>query len=324
MAEGIPNIVATEATPETGAVPVTVILVAIGSLAHIERALDALLAQNGAPQFELIVSADPELGDIEPLRGRYPTVTMLAREGCRTPIELTTAGLKSARGERILLTEDSCVAHRDWVRTLSGSEWRGRAAVGGAIEPMPDVSPAMWAFYYVDFFRYMKPLEPGPSPSLSVCNVAYHRTQLDAVANLWESGFHETEIHRALQERFGSLYLEPAAEVHVRRTVSFKDAVYERYAFGRLFAATRVAYAGAGRRVYYMIFSPALPILLMGRMTAKALKSKDALPMFIRALPSLLSMVFAWTWGEWLGYLTRRRPRRITTAPEVDVAAAKA
>ncbi|HVF40236.1 MAG TPA: hypothetical protein VM939_10075, partial [Gemmatimonadaceae bacterium] len=126
------------------------------------------------------------------------------------------------------------------------------------------------------------------------------------------------------QERFGSLYLEPAAEVHVRRTVSFKDAVYERYAFGRLFAATRVAYAGAGRRVYYMIFSPALPILLMGRMTAKALKSKDSLPMFIRALPSLLSMVFAWTWGEWLGYLTRRRPRRITTAPEVDVAAAKA
>lgn len=320
MAEVIPNNVVTEDGPAPNTESVSVILVAIGSLSHIERALDALLAQRGAPPFELIVTADPELGDIDLLRRRYPKVKMISREGCRTPIELTTAGLREASGDRILLTEDSCVAHPDWVSTLAGSEWRDRAAVGGAIEPMPDASPAMWAFYYVDFFRYMRPLERGVSPSLSVCNVAYHRSHLAQTETMWANGFHETEIHRELQARFGSLYLEPDAEVRVRRTVSFRDAVYERYAFGRLFAATRVAYADTGRRLYYMIFSPALPVLLMGRMTAKAFKSRPALPMFMRALPSLLSMVFAWTWGEWLGYLTRRRPRRITTAPEVDAA----
>lgn len=317
MAEAIPNTSGIEGGGRRSEGSVSVILVAIGSLSHIDRGLQGLRDQQGAPAFETIVAADPELGDLSALRSKYPDIVMLSREGCRTPIELTTAGLRAATGDRILLTEDSCVAHHDWVRVLSGTEWRGRAAVGGSIEPMPDVSPSMWAFFYVDFFRYMRPLVEGVSPSLSVCNVAYHRSQLAEVESLWANGFHETEIHRALQERFGPLHICPDAEVRVRRTVTITDAVYERYAFGRLFAATRAAYAGTGRRLFYLVFSPALPLLLMGRMTAKAVKSRPTFAMFIRALPALLSMVFAWTWGECLGYLTRRRPARITTAPEV-------
>jgi hypothetical protein len=62
----------------------------------------------------------------------------------------------------------------------------------------------MWAFYYVDFFRYMRPVPSGGSPTLSVCNVAYHRSHLEAVHDLWKNGFLETEIHDALRERFAS------------------------------------------------------------------------------------------------------------------------
>lgn len=317
MDEGTPRTIGIEGEAQRhNEGSVSVILVAIGSLAHIDRGLKALQAQQRAPDFEIVVAADPELGDLRPLRAKYPDVVMLSSEGCRTPVELTTAGLRAATGDRILLTEDSCVAHHDWVRVLSGTEWRGRAAVGGSVEPMPDAAPAMWAFFYVDFFRYMRPLVDGVSPSLSVCNAAYHRSQLAAIESLWANGFHETEIHRALQQRFGPLHICADAEVRVRRTVSFADAVYERYAFGRLFAATRAAYAGTGRRLFYLVFSPALPVLLMGRMTAKAVKSGPTFALFVRALPALLSMVIAWTWGEWLGYLTGRRPARITTAPE--------
>jgi len=291
--------------------------VAIGSLAHIERALDALVAQEGAPPYDIIVAADPELGERATLRARYPDVSMISRAGCRTPIELAAAGIGAAFGSRILLTEDSCVAEPDWVRTLAATVWEGRGAVGGLVEPMPHISPAMWAFCYVDFFRYMRPAAEGTSPSLSVCNVAYHRSHLDAVRPLWENGFLETEIHRELQERFGSLFLAPDAEVRVRRTVTVRDAIYERYAFGRLFASSRLGHVGTGRRLYFLLFSPALPVLLMGRMTAKALGSASTFKSFVKALPALLAMVLAWTWGEWLGYVTRRRPARITTAPEI-------
>lgn len=306
------------ATIDHGGDTITVIVVAICSLQRLRRTLEALRNQEAAPPFNIVVAADPELGRLNELRADFPETQILAREGCRTPIELTTFGLSAAKGQRILLTEDSCLPQSNWVSALAGTSWEGRAAVGGVVEPGVSASPAMWAFYYVDFFRYMKPAAAGVSPSLSVCNVAYRRAHLDEIREIWATGFHETEIHRALQQRFGPLYLCPDAEVRVRRNVRFGDAVYERYAFGRLFGATRVAHAGVGRRLYYLVLSPALPVLLLGRMTARAARNPEARAMFAKALPSLATMILAWSWGEWLGYLTQRRPRRITTAPELD------
>ena len=296
---------------------VTVAVVAICGLPQLSRCLDALASQRDAPRFDVIVAADPALGDLAPLSRRFPSVTLLSRDGCRTPIALAAMALQACRGSRILLTEDSCLPDPAWVATLAATAWEGRGAVGGLVEPGEDASPAAWAFCYVDFFRYMRPAAEGPAPSLSVCNVAYHRSQLAAIAPVWESGFLEPEVHEQLRKRFGDLWLAPAAEVRVRRQVRFRDAVYERYAFGRLFGATRVATLSFLRRLLYVLLAPALPVLLFGRLAAKALASGKAASKFIRALPALGVLVLAWSWGEGLGYLTGRRPARITTAPEV-------
>jgi hypothetical protein len=296
---------------------VTVVVVAICSLSHLERTLLALRAQINPPLFDVVVAADPELGPLADLERKFSDVSFLSREGCRTPIELAAAGIGAARGERILLTEDSCLPDVNWVRTLAATPWQGHAAVGGVIEPGVAASAAMWAFYYVDFFRYMKPAPAGGSPTLSVCNVAYHRSQLEAIRDVWNHGFLETDVHAALQHRFGPLAMSPDAEVQIRRNVKFGDAVYERYAFGRLFGSSRVAKATPGRRAYFALLAPALPFLLMARMTSKAASNPSARGMFVKALPSLLTMVFAWSWGEWLGYVTGKRPARITTAPEI-------
>jgi hypothetical protein len=296
---------------------VSVAVVAICGLPQLSRCLDALAAQRNAPDFDVVVAADPGLGDLGPIRQRHPSVTLLAREGCRTPIALAAIALEACRGSRILLTEDSCVAHPSWVATLAATPWEGRGAVGGLVEPGEDVSPAGWAFCYVDFFRYMRPAAEGPAPSLSVCNVAYHKSQLAAIAPLWESGFLEPEVHDQLRRRFGDLWLAPDAEVRVRRNVRFRDAVYERYAFGRLFGATRVHSMSFPRRLLHALLAPALPALLFGRLAAKAFAGRDTAARFIRALPALAALVTAWSWGEGLGYLTGRRPARITTAPEV-------
>jgi hypothetical protein len=186
------------------------------------------------------------------------------------------------------------------------------------VEPEEEASPAAWAFCYVDFFRYMRPAAEGPARSLSVCNVAYHRSQLSAIAPVWETGFLEPEVHDQLRKRFGDLWLAPAAEVKVRRRVRFRDAVYERYAFGRLFGATRLRTLSLPRRLLRILLAPALPALLLGRLSAKALAGAETATRFIAALPALVVLVLAWSWGEGLGYLTGRRPARITTAPELS------
>ena len=295
---------------------VSVVVVAICSLQNISRTLTALRAQQGAPPFSVIVAADPRLGSLSELRREFSEVEFLARDGCRTPIELAALGIEAATGERILLTEDSCLPDPRWVHSLASSEWRGRGAVGGVIDPGVSASAGMWAFYFVDFFRYMGPMGTGEMPTLSVCNVAYSRSQLNEIQNVWRGSFLETTVHDALRERFGPLEIQPDAVVRIRRDVKFRDAVYERYAFGRLFGATRVANAPVSRRAYFALLAPALPVLLTGRMAAKAASSPPARASFIKALPSLLTMVAAWSWGEWLGYVTKKRPARITTAPE--------
>jgi hypothetical protein len=296
---------------------ITVVVVAICSIPQLRRSLKALEVQDIRDGYEVIVAADSRFSGLDALASEFPAMTFLSKSGCDTPIELTTLGLNAAKGERIVLTEDSCVARPDWLATMSGTPWDGRGAVGGVVEATPGISAAMWAFCYVDFFRYMNPAGEGNAPTLSVCNVAYHMSHLESVRDLWRDGFHETVIHGALSERFGPLWFCPRAEVQVKRDVTFADAVYERYAFGRLFGATRIAHEGLGRRLYYAAVSPALPFLFMARMTAKARQDPGLMRQFVRALPAILTMVAAWSWGEWLGYVTRRRPARITTAPEI-------
>ena len=300
----------------TDAVDISVVVVAICSIPQLNRALEALAAQKTVSSFEVIVAVDPEIGDSGDLALKFPEYRFLSRAGCRTPIELTVLGLDSATGERIVLTEDSCVATPGWLSAIASVPGNGHGAVGGVVEAMPGISNTMWAFCYVDFFRYMRPVSEGAAPTLSVCNVAYRRVDLVSLRNAWLNGFNETEMHGLLQERYGPLLFRPDAEVRVRRDVTFGDAVYERYAFGRLFGSTRVAQSPARRRMWFALVSPALPFLLMARMTAKARADKNLMRRFIASLPALLTMVLAWSWGEWLGYVTGRRPRRITTAPE--------
>jgi hypothetical protein len=102
----------------------------------------------------------------------------------------------------------------------------------------------------------------------------------------------------------------------MHRTVSFGDALRERYAFGRIFGHTRIAHVSKGRRWAYVAFAVALPVLLLGRMTLKAFSSPKLLSKYLRAFGAVVALVLCWSWGEWMGYVTGRPPRRLVLAAE--------
>jgi hypothetical protein len=264
-----------------------------------------------------MVVYDPQLDDVAAIAAERPEIPFIANAGQRTPLELAARAVREATGDLILLTEDHCVPHADWVHQMVGAQRPERAAVGGAVEALPGGTAADWAFYLVDYFRYMPPLVAGSSPSLTVCNVAYRRDRLDEIAGLWEVIFHETAINEALKARFGKLWLEPSAVVGMRRHVRFRDALYERYAFGRLFGCTRLGFMPGWRRAYFGLLAPLLPVLLLSRMIGRSLASRRNAARLVRSSPYLVALVLAWSWGEWLGYLTLRRPRSELVAPEL-------
>lgn len=294
---------------------VSVGVVAICGPERLDLCLAALRDQKEAPPFDVVVVYDPALRGIEEIAAEYGA-RAVSNAGQRTPLELASRAISETTGDLVLLTEDHCIPAPDWVRTMCDAQGPGRAVVGGRVEIRPDAGPVDWAFYFVDFFRYAAPVERGPSPSLTVCNAAYSRAHLEAIRGTWSTIFHETAVNEALREHFGDLWLEPESEVAMRRHVTFREAVRERYAFGRLFGCTRLDFCSRAKRLFYVATATLLPFLLLGRMAHKGLGAAALRGPFLHAAPALVALVLAWSLGEWLGYLTRRRPGSLVAAQE--------
>lgn len=295
---------------------VSVAIVAICGPAHLLRCLAALSVQRNAPPFDIVVVYDPSLSGMEVVSDQYPNIKILANEGQRSPLELASRALLNSQGDIILLTEDHCVPDQNWVSNLSQAFDEGYAAVGGVVQTYDDVSSVDWAFYFVDFYRYAHPVSNSPSATLTVCNVAYRRSELKKIEPSWKNFFHETAVNDELKTRFGPLKLTGEAQVSMSRHVRFSNAIRERYAYGRLFGCTRLKHATQQQRLIYILGAPVLPILIMARMLRKALINKLLCKQFIRSFVPLSCMVLAWSWGEWLGYLTHRRPEDLSAAQE--------
>ena len=134
---------------------------------------------------------------------------------------------------------------------------------------------------------------------------------------MWETQFNEPEVHDALRARFGPLWLSAGSEVVMHRSVAFLPCLRERYAFGRIFGYKRIERESLWRRSFRAAVAPALPALLLGRMTAKVLRSGTLTRRFAGSLGPILALVFCWSSGEWIGYLSGRPPRTLTLAADL-------
>jgi hypothetical protein len=291
-------------------------VLAVSGRPYLDRCLDALRAQRDAPPFETVVVCDPSIGTLDGLADRHPEARIVVNAGQRTPLELASRALRECRGSTILLTKDHCVPAADWIHTMLGAQRDDRAAVGGRVEIASDASAVDWAFHFVDFSPYAGRGTAGPAASLTICNIAYRRADLAAVAASWAGGFVETRVHAALCSRFGALWFHPGSEVVLARPVSLRHALAERYVLGRLFGASRAQGWSRRRRLLYAGLAPALPVLLLSRMARVALPSRPHRRRFLRAVAPLILVVLARSLGEWVAYLTGRPPSRWSPRPD--------
>jgi len=168
-----------------------------------------------------------------------------------------------------------------------------------------------WAFYFADYLRYLDPRE-GPAQQLTDGNVTYKRTALAQIREVWEPEFHENLVHAALAERGESLWLSPKIVVRQKRGMTFRGAVYDRYAFGRLFGSSRVAGMRAVDRLKFTALCIVLPAVLVMRVASHVARTRRYAAAALRAFPVLLLISTVWAWGEFLGYVTARPERTLS------------
>jgi hypothetical protein len=278
--------------------------------------LEALARQADPPPLEVIVPYHPGTEGVEGLRRRFPRVAFRRADDLKTlkhkggsndyHNELRARGLDAARGDLIGLLEDHARPDPHWCRRMVEAHALDYAAVGGAIENQHD-RPVNWAVYFCDFGRYQNPLPEGETPCASDANITYKRSALEAVRPAWQEVFQETAVNGALRARGARLGLAPGAVVYQERgRLRLGRAFRERIIWARSFAAARGRLAGLRRRLIYAALAPALPLLLLGRMTGNALKKRRCRTAFFKSLPLTALLTVGWSWGEFTGYLTGR------------------
>jgi hypothetical protein len=267
--------------------------------------LEALHRQShDSPTFEIIVPTDERTGDLGELKAQFPYVQFIDLGGKRTYAELRAFAVHRAQGEIIAITEDHCRPEPDWCLQIYHAHIAPYAAIGGVVEKLTPDKPLNWAVYFADYLRYMPPLEAGTASGLTDLNVSYKRSELEAISEVWEYEFHEPSVHQALQERGQQLWLSPDIIVLQQRDLHWRAALWDRYAFGRLFASTRIAQAGLVKRFVYAGFSIIVPALQVWRTTRHILNKRRCQREYLRALPALILLSSIWAFGEMVGYLT--------------------
>jgi glycosyltransferase involved in cell wall biosynthesis len=288
---------------------------------YLIRSLQSLMKQDGGDGIEVIVPFDDTLRDVDGLRARFPAVRFLGADGRRTPAQLRAIGVTAARGPIVALLEDHCVPDADWAARLIAAHRSTHAAIGGSVEKgiptgRKDDSPLNWAVYLTDYSRYMRPMPAGPAVSLTDCNVSYKRDELAAIEPSWHEEFHENVVNGLLRERGKTLWFDPDVIVREQRSLTLRSALKDRYAFGRLFASTRVADAPASRRAMFAAGSVLLPPVLVARAARNLIARGRHQKQIPRTLPALLFVTSAWMLGELVGYVTGTPEETLTAAPE--------
>jgi hypothetical protein len=278
--------------------------------------LEALSKQLDPPSMEIIVPYHDRVANIDEVKSRFPDVKYIHvddlkllgdKPGSREHHdELRARGLALAKGEIIGLLEDHARPDLQWCARVVEAHQQDIAAAGGAIENGID-RPLNWAVYFCDFGKYQNPVPAGPSWFASDANVAYKRSALDSISETWQQVFHETMVNSALLEKGGKIVLSPDIVVYQHRTnLKLGAALKERFIWGRSYAGTRCRLISGAKRMLYALLSPALPFVLLYRMTINVVKKGRCVGSFFKAVPLTAMLTASWALGELTGYLTGR------------------
>ena len=306
-------------TTSTAGPDLSVVVVTLVDTDHLRHCLEALAEQETGANFETIVPCDETLGDTAQLKAAFPGVIFIDLAGRHTYAQLRAIGAHRAAGRLLAVTEDHCLPDPDWGQSIVEAHNAPPVAIGGIVKKQGPDSSLNWAVYFLDYLRYMPPVEEHETHELTDLNVSYKMSALREIADVWDREFHEPEVHAALEGKGGRLLLSPSIGVHQRRRLSIGHALWDRYAFGRLFGSTRAASLSGAKRTFYALLAPVLPVLLVVRLLRHILDKKRHRREFFLALPHIALLAAAWAWGECIGYVTGRSETSLT--PQSDTGA---
>ena len=282
------------------------VIASLNGRRYLEACLGSLARQTGGVEAEVIVAdcVGPSVTDF--VKTHYPKVRLIAFNSRKSVPDLRSAGILVSRGDIVAITEDHCLAADDWFASLiqAHANQPDAAAIGGAVDNAATERLIDWAVYICEYSNFASPVPNGVAHDLPGPNVSYKRAALDAMRDMLENGYWENYLHQRLESAGYQLWSDPSLKVLHKKNFTLKDFLLERVHYGRWYAGVRNEFIGPRRRLYYLLFSPFLPPLILYRLYQRVRRRPDYYGMFIKCLPLICLFTVAWAAGEFVGYLS--------------------
>lgn len=264
--------------------------------------LQALEPQVG-PDTEVIV-VDDDAGEVYPAWIRH-----YSRPDGLVP-ELWALGLSEARGEVVALISGALVPDSGWLTSAATALNPGESAVGGAIEPGPGFGVVDWAVYFCRYSPFMLPFPGRVVADVPGDNAVYRLGVLNHYHHLWEQGFWEPFVHRAMVADGHRLVLRPDRVVRQASGIRARSMARQRFLHGRANGQRRSAGVPPKAVLTASLTTPLVPLLMTLRAARQVRTRRRHQARFVAALPLVLWFYSWWAAGELVGRLQAAGLRR--------------
>jgi glycosyltransferase involved in cell wall biosynthesis len=271
------------------------------------RCLDSLVGQAGEQDADVIVVDRCGPDRCADVAARYPSFRIMPYPGGARPSvpQMRACGVDLSSAPIVAVIEEHCVAPPDWLQTIRAAINPDDAAIGGPMLDDDFDRIRDWVVYFSEYHNDLPPWPPGPRTWINDANAAYNRDRLiENRATLGDS-YWAIALHPNLVASGASMRSVP--EMGVAHTGPFEYRYYlrQRYLLSRVWGGTQRHRVSVMTRLAHLVALPIFPLFLLGRIARRvhATGSPRLRGQFGRALPLLVPVVIAFSWGEWLGYL---------------------
>ncbi len=199
----------------------SVIIPSYQSAQTIAACLSALLSQDFAEPFVIIVVDSSTDRTAAIIRERFPQVTLIALSRQTLPGPARNLGVKRARGEIIAFLDADCVPARDWLARMVAAHDAGHAIVGGAVLNGTPDSTVGCAGYIGEFREFLPQGEARQVAHIPTCNISYKASIFRQYGGFPEAHYPQEDLlfNWMLTRQGEHILFDPAIRVtHTHRT----------------------------------------------------------------------------------------------------------
>ncbi len=282
---------------------ISVIIACVNGLPVIDECLTALEKEQNSFDVEIIVANSCRDGTTEHIQKKFPDVKLLDFSERLSIPELRAIGMVKATGDILAIIEDHCNVQKDWFKEILKAHDKGYKAVGGTVVNGSVDRIVDWAVFLCEYSAIMPPMPQGEVDGITGNNASYRREILEKVDENIKKNYWEYFLHEELKKAGVKFLSVPSILVSHKKEFGFFYFLAQRFHYSRSFAGMRRTRTSISGRLFYILFSPFLPILMLWRISEQILTKKRHIKEFLIALPLLSIFMISYAFGEFVGYL---------------------